>query len=146
MTVILILAGSLLLTGTLLWLHHRYGPQPQQGDDSSADGTSGSMADGSRNDDSECCGMHITCERDSLLASVSATIEYYDDEELDRYAGRRDDEYSDDEIEEFRDVLITMRPDDIAGWARSLQLRGITLPSPIRDELLMIVAEARNAK
>ena len=50
------------------------------------------------------------------------------------------------ETEEFRDVLITMRPDDIAGWARSLQLRGIALPSPVRDELLMIVAEARDAR
>ena len=36
-----------------------------------------------------------------------------------------------------------MRPDDIAGWARSLQLRQIKLPQDVRDELIMIVAEAR---
>lgn len=94
----------------------------------------------------ECCGMHITCERDSLLAAVSAEIEYYDDEELDRYAGTPADGYSDEAIEEFRNVLLTLLPDDIAGWARSIQLRGITLPSAVRDELLMIVAEARAAK
>ena len=29
----------------------------------------------------ECCGQHETCERDSLLAAVSKSIEYYDDEE-----------------------------------------------------------------
>lgn len=93
----------------------------------------------------ECCGMHITCERDSLLAAVSETIEYYDDEELDRHAGRSPESYTDSEIEEFRDILLTMQPADIAGWARSLQLRNIALPQPVRDELIMIVAEARSA-
>lgn len=94
----------------------------------------------------ECCGMHVTCERDSLLASVSPEIEYYDDEELDRYAGTPADGYTDEAIDEFRNVLLTLLPDDIAGWARSIQLRGITLPSAVRDELLMIVSEARAAK
>lgn len=96
--------------------------------------------------DEECCGMHITCERDSLLAAVSDHIEYYDDEELDQYAGRSEDDYTDAEIDRFRDVLLTLLPDDIAGWARSIQLRGITLPSCVREELLMIVSEARAAR
>lgn len=96
--------------------------------------------------ESECCGMHITCEKDSLLASVSPTVEYYDDEELDRYAGMGADDYSPEQIEEFRDVLLTMRADDIAGWARSLQLRQIELPREVRDELIMIVAETRRMR
>jgi hypothetical protein len=87
--------------------------------------------------------MHISCEKDSLLADVSDKIDYFDDEELDRYAGRGADSYNDDEIEEFRDVLLTLLPTDIAPWARSIQLRGITLPTAVREELLMIVAEAR---
>ena len=33
-----------------------------------------------------CCGMHITCEKDSL-ATLSTEIIYYDDEELDAYRG-----------------------------------------------------------
>ena len=94
----------------------------------------------------ECCGMHVTCERDSLLASVSPEIEYYDDEELDRYRGTAPDEYSDEAIDEFRNVLLTLLPTDIAGWARSIQLRGIELPTPVREELLLIVAEARADK
>ena len=94
----------------------------------------------------ECCGMHVTCERDSLLASVSPEIEYYDDEELDRYRGTAPDEYSDEAIEEFRNVLLTLLPTDIAGWARRIQLRGIELPTPVREELLLIVAEARADK
>ena len=94
----------------------------------------------------ECCGMHITCERDSLMAAMSDKIEYYDDEELDAYAGRAEDAYEEHEIDEFRDVLLTLRPDDIAGWARSIQLRGITLPSAVRDELLLIVSEERASR
>lgn len=92
-----------------------------------------------------CCGMHVTCEKDSLLAAVSPEIVYYDDEELDRYKGTPSGDYSDEAIEEFRNVLITLLPTDIAGWARSIQLRGIELPDIIREELLMIVSEARAA-
>lgn len=94
-------------------------------------------------EEEECCGMHITCEKDSLLTSVSPEIVYYDDEELDRFRGRTPDNYTDEEIEEFRGVLLTLLPHDIAGWGRSIQLRGIELPEAVRDELLLIVAEAR---
>ena len=94
----------------------------------------------------ECCGLHLTCEKDSLLAAVSEEIVYYDDEELDKYKGRLPDSYDEEEIEQFRDILLTMLPQDIAGWARSLQLREICLPDAVREELLMIVAEARAAK
>lgn len=90
--------------------------------------------------------MHMTCERDSLLAAVSEQIEYYDDEELDAYRGRDPRSYTGEEVEEFRDVLLTLLPDDIAGWARSIQLRGITLPAEVRDELLLIVAEERQSR
>lgn len=137
MNLALILLAVITGTGALLYLHHRL----------TAPGTgTGKTAAESEPPQEECCGMHITCEKDSLLAGVSKEIEYYDDEELDRFAGRGADSYADDEIEQFRDVLLTMRPDDIAGWARSVQLRGITLPQPVRDELIMIVAEARAAR
>jgi len=83
------------------------------------------------------------CEKESLLAALSKQIEYYNDEELDRFRGRRSDEYSSDETEEFRDILYTMRSDEVAGWVRSLQLRAVELPEDIRDEVLMIVGERR---
>lgn len=91
----------------------------------------------------ECCGQHAVCEKDSLLAAVSENIEYFDDEELDAYAGRDADAYTDAETEQFRDVLLTLLPDDVAPWARSLQLRGIDLPRDVRDELLLMVGENR---
>lgn len=93
--------------------------------------------------DSECCGQHQICEKESLLAAVSKQIEYYDDEELDRFKGRPSDGYSEEEIEEFRDILYSMQEVDVAGWSRNLQLRGIELPDELKDELFLIVGERR---
>ena len=93
--------------------------------------------------DMECCGQHETCEKESLLAAISKQIEYYNDEELDRFRGRGSDAYSADEIEEFREVLYTMRDDEVAGWVRSLQLRAVELPDELKDEVFLIVGERR---
>lgn len=144
MTVALIIFLSLVLVGAVLYLHHRltsaHEPEPI------ASGEAQPSAANAEGEDGECCGMHIACEKDSLLAAVSKDIEYYDDEELDRFRGRGANEYAEAEIEEFRDVLLTLLAEDIAGWARSLQLRSIELPAPVKDELLMIVREEREKR
>ena len=93
--------------------------------------------------DAECCGQHETCEKDSLLAAVSKGIEYYNDEELDRFRGRYSDEYTDEVVEEFREVMLTCKDDEVAGWCRSLHLRGIALPDDLKDELFLIIGERR---
>lgn len=93
--------------------------------------------------DMECCGQHEVCEKESLLAAVSKKIEYYDDEELDRFVGTSPDAYTPEEEEQFRDVFYTMKDTDVAGWVRSLQLRGIALPDNLRDEVFLIVGERR---
>lgn len=93
--------------------------------------------------DAECCGQHEICEKESLLAAVSKQIEYYDDEELDEYVGKPSDTYTNEQIDQFRDVFYTMLDTDVAGWIRSLQLRGINLPDEIKDEVFLIVGERR---
>ena len=93
--------------------------------------------------DEECCGQHETCEKDSLLAAVSKGVEYYNDEELDRFRGRTSDGYSEAETEEFREVLYTMKEVEVAGWVRSLQLRAVELPDGVKDEVFLIVGERR---
>ncbi len=93
--------------------------------------------------DTECCGQHEVCEKDSLLAAVSKDIEYYEDEELDAYRGRSGMDYTEAEIEEFRHVMYTMREDEVAGWMRSLMLRDVMLPEEMKDEVLLIVGERR---
>ena len=91
----------------------------------------------------ECCGQHETCERDSLLAAVSKKIEYYDDEELDRFRGLESDEYDEESVNEFREVLYTLQSEEVAGWLRSLQLRAVNLPDALKDEAFLIVGERR---
>ena len=91
----------------------------------------------------ECCGQHETCERDSLLAAVSKKIEYYDDEELDRFRGLEGDEYDEEAVNEFREVLYTLQDIEVAGWLRSLQLRAVNLPDALKDEAFLIVGERR---
>lgn len=93
--------------------------------------------------DAECCGQHEICEKESLLAAVSKKIEYYDDEELDRFRGRPSNGYNEEEVEEFREIMYTCKEDEVAGWSRSLQLRGIELPDELKDELFLIVGERR---
>ena len=92
----------------------------------------------------ECCGQHETCEKDSLLAAVSKGIEYYNDEELDRFKGLEGDAYSEEEVEEFREVLYTLQETEVAGWIRSLQLRNVKLPDALKDEAFLIVGERRH--
>lgn len=92
-----------------------------------------------------CCGAHEICEKESLLAAVSKNIEYYDDEELDRFKGYSSNSYSSGEVQEFADVLYTLRSEEVAGWVRSLQLREIELPDQLKDEIVVIVGERRRS-
>ncbi len=136
MIVVLIILGAMVAVGLPLYLmERRY--QATHRDEPKVETAAPAAAE------SECCGLHITCEKDSLMAAVSREIEYYDDEELDAYRGTAADAYTDAAIEEFRDVMLTLRPEEIAPWARSIQLRGVELPTAVREELVMIVAEAR---
>lgn len=94
-------------------------------------------------EDMECCGQHEVCEKDSLLAAVSKEIEYYNDEELDRYRGIASSDYTDEAVDEFREVLYTMKEYEVAGWVRSLQLRAVELPDALKDEVFLIIGERR---
>lgn len=91
-----------------------------------------------------CCGQHEVCEKDSLLAAMQREVQYYDDEELDRFRGTRADAYTEMEIDEFRAVLETMLEGDVPGWVRSLQLRGVEIPESLRDDIILIVGELRS--
>ena len=93
--------------------------------------------------DMECCGQLEVCEKESLLAAISKQIEYYDDEELDRFRGREGNDYTETETEEFRNILYTMHSEEVAGWVRSLQLRQVNLPDDVKDEVFLIVGERR---
>ncbi len=93
----------------------------------------------------ECCGAHEVCEAETLL-TLSEEIIYYSDEELDLYRGKGENDYSEAEIDEFREVLLTLQLHEVSGWLKSLQLRQVCLPSSIREEALMIVDDFRRIR
>jgi hypothetical protein len=84
-----------------------------------------------------CCGRHAVCQKELLLKRMSTPVEYYDDEELDVFAGRPSDSYSEEEVECFAEILDTMLPADVPGWVESLQLRGIALPNALKEKVLI---------
>lgn len=130
MTPSLIILAALIVTGTVLWVHHRL-----TGGDGSAD-TSDKPTDAGERPD-ECCGQHAVCEK-LARAAVSET-DYFDDDELDTYAGRAADEYTEAETDEFREVMLTLPPGEAAAWSMALERRNINLPATLRDELLMLI-------
>ena len=81
-----------------------------------------------------CCGKHSNCEKGYDTVNL-----YFDDEELDRFKGMKPEEYSDADIEEFRQVLYTMREDEVENWAHCMETRGIELPVQIREEILLML-------
>lgn len=134
MIVSLILAAAILIVGLALYIHHRLTvpAEPEASDPGAAEAPA----------EEQCCGLHINCEKG---LTHSDRIVYYDDEELDAYRGRGPEDYTDPETEQFRDVLLTLLPTDIAGWARSLQLRGVEMPAAVRQEMMLIISEQRAA-
>ena len=145
MTGALVILGALVVIGVLLFItdktyfSHHHPAVPAQENGETEKGNESAMGN-----DEVCCGLHLVCEKTSL-ATTDTKIIYYDDEELDRFAGRDSGSYTSEEKEEFRDVLLTLLPEDVAGWARSIKLRNIELPDDVREELIMIVAELRGS-
>lgn len=87
------------------------------------------------------CVLHELCPSDAVLACSSDEIVYYDDEELDAFKGCGADDYEDGAIEQFRDVLYTLKASDLIGWEQSLKKRGVEMPRVIRDEFIMLYSE-----
>lgn len=129
MTGAFIILGITLLTGLILYLTR--GKQ----DNETADTATGTPAPQEEEEETEvCCGRHAVCEKGLLTAEEL----YYNDEELDRYKGREPGSYTSEEIEEFREVLYTLRPEEVYQWGVALTQRDIPLPDALRDEWLML--------
>ena len=90
-------------------------------------------------DCASCTGTNEKCEQTCMMEAATRPVEYFDDEELDRFKGRPSDQFSDEEAEAFREVLYTMRQNEVRDWTRSLTLRGIELPDQVKDEVFMLI-------
>lgn len=89
----------------------------------------------------DSCGVSCFCDDAALRRRLSEEIVYFDDEELDAYKGIAPQDYTPAQTEEFSEVLTTLRPDEIADWLHSLQLRGISLPDALRDEATIMMEQ-----
>ena len=129
MTVVVVLLLSLLVLGVLAAVWSRVSSSGD--DDTDAIVTRPTCA--------TCNGEDTRCEQECMMEAATREVEYYDDEELDRFKGRPSDCFTDDEAELFREVLFSMPQSDVKGWNRSLILRGINVPDQIKDELLLMI-------
>jgi len=93
------------------------------------------------NDCTTCSGDNAKCEQECMMEAATKQVEYFDDEELDRFVGRASHEYNDDEAEEFREVMETMQPEEVKAWNRSLILRNVAMPDQIKDEYILLATQ-----
>jgi len=97
--------------------------------------------DEATNPASDCCGAHEVCEFDQIKADETI-IEYYDDEELDEYKNKSENDYTSNQIDQFREVLYTLKSEEIRYWLLSIERRKIILPSILMSEARNLMAEA----
>ena len=85
-------------------------------------------------DDGVCCGKHTNCAKGYDNSNL-----YFDDEELDRFKGMSQEAYTDEDIEEFRHILYTMKSEEVDTWVHCLQTRAIEIPQAVKDEILLML-------
>ena len=89
---------------------------------------------------SNCCGAHEVCDFDQIKMDETV-IEYYDDEELDKYKHINENEYSNTQIDQFREVLYTLKIHEIRYWLLCIERRNINLPGILISEARFLMAE-----
>ena len=136
----LILLAMLAVTGLILYLLDKWNKTDES---PTEDNTQHSEADAQATGCTDAsCALHDNCPSEQLLrGACSDKVEYFDDQELDAFSGRDPESYTDDELEQFRDVLYTLKPHEIMAWYQSLNRRGIKLGSDLYRELLSLAAE-----
>ncbi|PVX53557.1 hypothetical protein [Hallella colorans] len=104
--------------------YHRHGEEP--------------IAEAETGNCATCADPTAECEQVCLMRAATKPVEYFDDEELDAYKGRSSDAYTEEETDEFAEVLETLRPEEVRAWSRSLTLRGINMPDGIKSEYIQL--------
>ena len=81
-----------------------------------------------------CCGKHTNCAKGYDNSDL-----YFDDEELELFKSFKQEYYTENDIEEFRQVLYTMQQQEVDNWVHCMQTRGIELPAEIKEEVLLML-------
>ena len=120
---------AMVVIGVILYIHDRLTRKPDEHREKTPQPK---QEEG--NDD--CCGSQDVCPSEMMLKHLNDPAEYFDDEELDAFKGREASDYSDDELEQWRDVLYTLKHDELLAWERSIKKRGLQMPTIIKEELM----------
>ncbi len=122
---------AMVVIGVILYIHDRLTNKPSENTTQEAEPQQEECSD-------DCCGTHDVCPSEMMLKHINEPIVYYDDEELDAFKGRGANDYTDDELEQWRDVLYTLRHDELLSWECSIKKRGLQLPSVIKEEFMSL--------
>ncbi len=139
----ILLLTILVVGGAIVWLIDRlfYHKETAQNVDETDENSISDMPSAQGCAD-ESCGIRSICPSEQILAGeCRQEITYYEDEELDVFAGRGEHDYTPDEEEQWRDVLYTLQPSDLLGWGQSIKHRGLVMPAAIRQEFMQLAAE-----
>ena len=136
----LILLAMLAITGLLLYLLDKwYNTKASPTEENAKENNIDSQVTGCTDDR---CVLHDNCPSEQLLrGACEEKIVYYDDEELDAYIGRNPDDYNDDDLEQFRDVMYTLRHDELLSWYQSISRRGIKLSDGLYHEFIELASD-----
>ena len=143
----ILLLAILVIGGAIVWLIDKlfYHKTDENADETEQNATTDDTPAQGCTD--EACGIRSICPSEQILmGECKQEPIYYDDEELDSFAGRDADSYTADEVEQWRDVLYTLQPGDLLGWGQSIKHRGLVMPAAIHEEFLQLAAEHRTAK
>jgi len=89
---------------------------------------------------SDCCGAHEICEFDESDFNEEI-ITYFDDEELDELRNVRESDLTTEHINDLREVLYTLRTEEISKWLISIGRRHIHLPAILQQEARQLMME-----
>lgn len=80
-------------------------------------------------DCTSCSGSNAMCEQECTMKAATEPIEYFDDEELDTFRGRPSDSYTEEETQQFADVLETLQPNEVKPWGEASSCVASTCPT-----------------
>ena len=140
----IILLTILVVGGAIVWLIDRlfyHKDIPENVDETEENGADGASRQGCAD---EACGLRSICPSEQILAGeCTQQVIYYEDEELDAFAGRQEGDYTPEEEEQWRDILYTLQPADLLPWGQSIKHRGLVMPAAVREEFMHLAAEHR---
>ena len=125
--------GIIVLIGTFLFLYFRTKKKK-------AAGPVEEPIEEPRQIASDCCGAHEICDFDESDYNEEV-ITYFDDEELDELRNVRESDLTAKQIDELREVLYTLRTEEISKWLVSIGRRHIHLPVILQQEARQLMAE-----